>query len=98
MSVSTTDSATPAARRRLADAVRRNLLEFLEQRTKSAIGADLDLFASGLVSSLFALELVVHVENAFGVAVTGPDLRLDNFRTVEAITALVIRLGGSTSG
>jgi methoxymalonate biosynthesis acyl carrier protein len=98
MSTSTTDSAIPAAQQRLADEVRRDLLAFLEQRTKSSIGADLDLFASGLVSSLFALELVVHVENAFGVAVSGPELRLDNFRTVDAITALVIRLGGSSHG
>lgn len=74
------------------DAIRVNLTEFVEKQTKQPVTADLDLFGSGLVSSLFALQLVMHVEAAFGVAVSGPDLRLDNFRTVDAITALVLRL------
>jgi methoxymalonate biosynthesis acyl carrier protein len=77
------------------DAVRQNLMEFLERRTRTAIGPDVDLFGAGLVSSLFALELVVHLENAFGVEVAGPELKLDNFRTVEAMTALVGRLRGA---
>jgi methoxymalonate biosynthesis acyl carrier protein len=76
------------------DAVRANLRDFLEQRTKKQVAGDTDLFATGLVSSLFALELLVHVENAFGVTVAPSDLKLDNFRTVDAITALVLRLEG----
>ncbi|HJQ03422.1 MAG TPA: phosphopantetheine-binding protein [Jatrophihabitans sp.] len=86
-------ASTPALQER-GDAVRRNLMSFLEQRTKHAIAADVDLFATGLVSSLFALELVIHLEQSFGVTVAGPDLTLDNFRTVDAMTALVLRLGG----
>lgn len=73
-------------------AIRANVAEFVERRTGRPVTADLDLFASGLVSSLFALELVVHVETAFGVAVDGSELKLDNFRTVESIAGLVLRL------
>jgi methoxymalonate biosynthesis acyl carrier protein len=87
-------ASTPALQER-GDGVRRNLMSFLEQRTKQAIAADVDLFATGLVSSLFALELVIHLEQSFGVTVAGPDLTLDNFRTVDAMTALVLRLGGA---
>jgi methoxymalonate biosynthesis acyl carrier protein len=76
----------------VSETVARNLTEFLERRTRAAVAADADLFASGLLSSLFALELVVHLENAFGVEVAGPELKLDNFRTVTAMTALVARL------
>lgn len=76
--------------------VRTNLMAFLEQRTRTAVGPDLDLFASGLVSSLFALQLVVHIEQTFGVTISGADLKLDNFRTVAAMTALVLRLRGGT--
>lgn len=72
--------------------VRAALLEFLSARTKTGWDPDLDLFASGVVSSLFAMELVVFVENTFGVLVGGDDLRLDTFRTVNRITALVHRL------
>lgn len=72
--------------------VRTELTAFLEQRTKVPIAGDVDLFAGGLVSSLFALELVTFLEGSFGVVVAGPDLKLDNFRTVDAMTALVERL------
>ncbi|MFI6909910.1 acyl carrier protein [Nonomuraea sp. NPDC050394] len=68
------------------------LLAHLTSRTKSFVTKDEDLFASGLVSSMFAMELVVHLESAYGVAVTGTDLQLDNFRSVETMAALVHRL------
>lgn len=75
-----------------AQAIRTNLIEFVENQTKQAVTTDLDLFGSGLVSSLFALQLVLHVETTFGVAVQGGDLKLDNFRSVDTITDLVLRL------
>jgi len=92
--VSTTTNREPVT----ADAVRADLLAFLEQRTKQAVDADLDLFASGLVSSMFAMELVVHLESAFGLTIGGPDLKLDHFRTVTAMTALVLRLRDTADG
>ncbi|MFE3068106.1 acyl carrier protein [Streptomyces sp. NPDC059247] len=73
-------------------AIRETLTAFLEQRTKTEVTADVDLFSTGLVTSLFAMELLVHVERSFGVQVGGPDLTLDNFRSVDAMTALVLRL------
>ena len=81
-----------------AETIRSNLTEFLERQTKRRVEPDLDMFATGLVSSLFALELVVHVESAFDVTIAGPDLRLDNFRTVDTMTALVIRLREQSDG
>lgn len=92
--MSTTTNREPVT----ADAVRADLLAFLEQRTKQAVAADLDLFASGLVSSMFAMELVVHIESAFGLTIGGPDLKLDHFRTVDAMTALVLRLRDTADG
>ncbi|MEU6120608.1 acyl carrier protein [Streptomyces sp. NPDC047123] len=85
-------------RRTSAEEVSTELKRFLEERTKTEWAADTDLFATGGVSSLFAMELVVHVENTFGIAVEGPDLRIDNFRTVNAMTELVLRLAGAGSG
>jgi methoxymalonate biosynthesis acyl carrier protein len=74
------------------DAIQANLLAFLSQHTQRPVTPDQDLFASGLVSSLFALQLVVHLESAFGVTVSGPHLKRDNFRTVAAMCALVRQL------
>ncbi|MFC7531619.1 acyl carrier protein [Actinoplanes sp. GCM10030250] len=73
-------------------AVEADLLAFLEERTKRRWEPGTDLFRSGAVSSLFAMELVVHLEKSFDVTITGPDLVLDNFRTVDAMTSLVGRL------
>ncbi|MFJ2773102.1 acyl carrier protein [Streptomyces sp. NPDC087300] len=81
-----------------AEEVRTELKRFLEERTKTDWATDTDLFATGGVSSLFAMELVVHVEKTFDVAVEGPDLRIDNFRTVNAMTELVLRLAGTDAG
>jgi methoxymalonate biosynthesis acyl carrier protein len=75
-----------------AGAVGKTLLGFIEDRTKLSWTKEQDLFASGAVTSLFAMELVVFVEETFGVSVAGPDLTLDNFRTVRAMADLVARL------
>lgn len=50
-----------------------------------------DIFATGYVNSMFAMQLVQFVEGEFGIAVESEDLELDNFRTVDAISALVER-------
>jgi acyl carrier protein len=48
-----------------------------------------DFFASGMVNSLFAMQLVLFVEKEFGIKVQSEDLDLKNFRTVEAISGFV---------
>jgi methoxymalonate biosynthesis acyl carrier protein len=50
-----------------------------------------DIFATGYVNSMFAMQLVQFVEGEFGVTVESEDLELDNFRSVDAITALIGR-------
>lgn len=72
------------------------LLAFLEERTKQSWKADTDLFAEGGLSSLFAMELVMHVEQTFAVSVSGDELKLANFRTVESMAAMVGRLRDAT--
>jgi methoxymalonate biosynthesis acyl carrier protein len=41
---------------------------------------------------MFAMQLVVHLEESYDIAIIGPELKLDNFRTVQAMTDLVLRL------
>ena len=77
-----------------AEAIEEELLSFLAERIKTTVAVDQDLFKSGLVSSMFAMQLVVHLEAAYDIAVIGPDLKIDNFRTVQAMTDLVLRLRG----
>ena len=56
-----------------------------------------DIFALGLVSSLFTMQLVLFVEREFDIEVSGEDLDIANFRTVDAMTALVERTELQTS-
>ncbi|MBA2679918.1 MAG: acyl carrier protein [Ktedonobacteraceae bacterium] len=52
---------------------------------------DQDIFSLGFINSLFAMQLVLFVEKDFGVDVNNEDLDIDNFRTINAIAALVER-------
>ena len=53
---------------------------------------DDDIFAMGLLSSLFALRLVEAIEREFSVAVADEDLNVANFRSVASIAQLVSRM------
>lgn len=79
-------------------AIEQDLLRYLESRTATPWELDRDLFATGGLSSLFAMELVVYLEKSFDVVIMGTDLRLDNFRTVRAMTAMVRRLQALRTG
>jgi methoxymalonate biosynthesis acyl carrier protein len=80
-----------------AEAIEGALQEFLTDKIGTEIATDQDLFGTGLVSSMFAMQLVVHLESTYDIAIIGPELKLDNFRTVRAMTDLVLRLGGAVS-
>lgn len=54
-----------------------------------ALRDDEDIFASGYVSSLHALELLQFVERRFDIEVEDSDLELDHFRSVEALERFV---------
>jgi len=87
----TTDQASEQAPV-TTEAIEDALLRFLKEKTKVEAKPDQDLFASGLVSSMFAMELVVFLEKSYDVMIIGGDLKLDNFRTMHAMTNLVLKL------
>ena len=66
---------------------------FVEGRfPQGRIEADQDIFSLGYINSLFAMELVMFIEKAFSLTVPNGELQIDNFRTVEAMSALVERI------
>ncbi|GAA4473727.1 acyl carrier protein [Phytohabitans houttuyneae] len=75
-----------------ADQIAAGVTAFLHERVKVTPDPEQDLFAAGLVSSMFAMELVVHLEREHDIVIAGPDLVLDNFRSVRRMTDLVLRL------
>lgn len=72
--------------------IEKALLAFLAGHITATVELDQDLFGTGLVTSMFAMQLVVHLEEAYDIAIVGPELNIDNFRTVRRMTDLVLRL------
>lgn len=56
-----------------------------------AVEDDEDLFADGLVNSLFAVQLVMWLERTYDLKVSGDDLDFANFRSISAIAQFVQR-------
>ena len=75
------------------DATRAKIRAFLAEHIREAdtVTDDDDLFGSGLVNSLFAMQLVMFVESTFGLTVDNEDLDLENFRSIDAIAGLIAR-------
>ena len=55
------------------------------------LGDDDDLFESGIVNSLFAVQLMTFIEKTFAIDMGVDDLDIENFKSVNATTAFVQR-------
>lgn len=73
-------------------AVEKKLTAFLVEQTGNEPAVEQDLFATGVISSMFALQLVVHLEDQYDIEIVGPELSRDNFRSVRSISDMVLRL------
>jgi methoxymalonate biosynthesis acyl carrier protein len=52
---------------------------------------DEDLFDSGIVNSLFSIQLISFIEKSFDIKVTADDLDMDNFKSINAVYNFVKR-------
>ena len=52
---------------------------------------DEDIFALGFVNSMFAMQLVLFVEQEFQIAIENDDLEFENFYTINSIANLIER-------
>ncbi len=50
-----------------------------------------NLFESGVVNSLFAVQLVTFLEKYFGIEITMEDLDIENFQSINSTTSFVIQ-------
>ena len=65
---------------------------FVSKRKAAGLDFDTDLFKGGYIDSLFAFEMVVYLEEAFGVSIPDSEISEGNFRTIGAIAAMVRRI------
>jgi acyl carrier protein len=56
---------------------------------------DDNLFESGLVNSLFAVQLMTFIEKTFAIEVGMEDLDIENFKSLNAAAAFVVRKNGA---
>ena len=59
---------------------------------------DDNLFESGIVNSLFAVQLMTFLEKTFAIEVGMDDLDIENFKSLNATTAFVLKKKGRRSG
>jgi len=59
---------------------------------------DDNLFASGIANSLFAVQLMTFIEKAFSIEVEMDDLDIENFKSLNAMTAFVVRKNARGAG
>jgi methoxymalonate biosynthesis acyl carrier protein len=72
---------------------------FLAKVNLEIPSADADLFETGAMDSLAFVELLLLLEQEFGVSVSVDELELENFRSIERIAELVVtRNGGRPEG
>jgi acyl carrier protein len=50
-----------------------------------------DIFGLGFVNSMFAMQLVLFVEQEFKISIENEDLEIDNFNTINALVNLIKR-------
>jgi len=53
-----------------------------------------NLFESGIVNSLFAVQLMTFIERTFAIEVGPDDLDIENFKSLNAMTAFVLQKNG----
>jgi acyl carrier protein len=59
---------------------------------------DDDLFGSGIVNSLFAVQLMTFIEKTFAIEVGMDDLDMENFKSLNATAAFVLSKNGRRHG
>ena len=77
-------------------AVKTALREFISRSVRiDALDDDENLFESGIVNSLFAVQLMTFVERRFGIEVGMDHLDIENFKSISATAAFVARRTGA---
>jgi len=59
---------------------------------------DDNLFESGIVNSLFAIQLMTFIEKTFSIEVEMDDMDIENFKSLNATTAFVLKKNGRRNG
>ena len=72
--------------------IKQTVRDFISSSINLAgVNDDANLFESGIVNSLFAVQLMTFIEKTFAIEVGPEDLDIANFKSLNAMTAFVCR-------
>ncbi len=71
--------------------MKEDITAYLERRIGSnvSLSQEDDIFALGLVNSMFALQLIMFLESEYNITIENEDLELKNFNTVNNIVHFI---------
>lgn len=73
-----------------ASPVKEQLREFLAEASGIPdIDDSTELFSTGIVNSLFAIQLMMYIEKTFNIAIDMEDLDFSNFNSIDAINNFI---------
>jgi methoxymalonate biosynthesis acyl carrier protein len=79
----------------IEDKIKRTITAFIVNATNLPdLGQDDHLFETGVLNSLFAVQLMTFIEKTFQIEVGKDDLDIDNFKSIRATTAFVLKKNG----
>lgn len=77
-------------------AIRAAVRQFIQASINlEGMSDDENLFAAGIVNSLFAVQLTTFVETRFGLEIGPDDLDIENFKSIAATADFVARKTGA---
>lgn len=76
----------------ILNTVESSISEFIKESIGiDTLNSDMDIFETGIVNSLFAIQLMSYIENNFNIRIDLDDLDMDNFRSVKQMVEFVIK-------
>lgn len=66
-----------------------SILDYLKTKTKEPVTPDTNLFSAGVLDSMEVMEMIYFLETKFEIEVDPEEIAEENFRTAEAIVAMM---------
>lgn len=74
------------------ESIKQNVRDFIMRAARlRSLEYNEEIFSSGLVTSLFAMQLIEHIEREYPLFVEGDDMNVQTFRSVDAISEFIVR-------
>ena len=70
--------------------IENKLIEYFKEKVDTVVDSDTLLLEDKVIDSMGVIELVAFLEATYGVEFTDDDLTIDNFKTIDSISNLIV--------